>query len=75
MVAKRGPVQLAQLTGATWIGAYYALSDRRWELKSWDRFVIPKPFSTVTFTWPPHIVPELEALQRALDDAVRMADS
>lgn len=75
MVAKPGPVQLAQLTGATWIGAYYALPDRRWELNSWDRFIIPKPFSTVTFTWPPHVAPELEALQQALDEAVRIADS
>jgi hypothetical protein len=75
MVAKPGAVQLAQLTGATWIGTYYALPNRRWELNSWDRFIIPKPFSTVTFTWPPHAVPELECVQRTLDEAVRMADS
>jgi lysophospholipid acyltransferase (LPLAT)-like uncharacterized protein len=73
MVAKAGPVQLAELTGALWIGAYYALPDRRWELRSWDRFMIPKPFSTVTFTWPPHVVPGLTDVQQALDEAVRMA--
>lgn len=73
MIAKPGPVQLAQLTGATWIGAYYALPNRRWELNSWDRFMIPKPFSTVTFTWPPHVTPDLDAVQGALDEAVRMA--
>jgi len=73
MIAKPGPVQLAELTGAPWVGAYYALPDRRWELNSWDRFIIPKPFSTVTFTWPPHVAPELSAVQSALDDAVRMA--
>ncbi|HEX5284875.1 MAG TPA: DUF374 domain-containing protein [Bryocella sp.] len=72
MVAKPGPVQLAQLTGATWIGAYYALSDRRWELNSWDHFIIPKPFSTVIFAWPAHVPPDLTAVQRALDDAVGM---
>lgn len=74
MVAKPGPVQLAELTGATWIGAYYALPNRRWELNSWDRFIIPKPFSTVTFTWPSHVAPELDSVQRGLDEAVRMVD-
>lgn len=72
MVAKPGPVQLAQLTGAAWIGAYHALPSRYWELNSWDRFIIPKPFSTVTFTWPEHTAPELAAMQAALDRAVLM---
>lgn len=73
MIAKPGVVQLAELTGAPWIGTYYALPDRRWELKSWDRFMIPKPFSTVTFTWPEHVHPDLAAVQQALDTAVAMA--
>jgi hypothetical protein len=75
MIAKPGPVQLAELTGARWVGAYHALPSRRWEVNSWDRFIIPKPFSTVTFTWPPHVAPNLESLQRALDEAVRMTDA
>ncbi len=75
MVAKPGTVQLAELTGATWIGAYYALPDRAWELNSWDRFMIPKPFSTVTFTWPAHTAPELTAVQQSLEKAVDMARS
>jgi lysophospholipid acyltransferase (LPLAT)-like uncharacterized protein len=74
MIAKPGPVQLAELTGATWIGAYYALPNRRWELNSWDRFMIPKPFSIVTFTWSPHVAPDLIAVQHAVDEAVRMAE-
>lgn len=73
MVAKPGPVQLAQLVGATWIGAYYALPDRAWQLNSWDRFLIPKPFSTVTFSWPAHTPVDQAAIQSALDEAVRMA--
>jgi len=73
MVSKPGVVQVAELTGATWIGVYYALPNRAWELRSWDKFLIPKPFSTVTFTWPPHVAPELDAVQRALDEAVQMA--
>ena len=75
MIAKPGPVQLAQLTGAAWIGAYYALPSRVWELRTWDRFIIPKPFSTVTFTWPQHVTPEVGLVQQALDEAVRLADS
>jgi hypothetical protein len=75
MVAKSGPIQLAQLSGATWIGAFYALPERYWELNSWDRFMIPKPFSTVTVTWPRHVAPDLNAVQRALDEAVHMADA
>lgn len=74
MVAKPGVVQLAQLVDATWIGTYYALPNRGWEMKSWDRFLIPKPFSTVTFTWPQHVAPELSAVQQALDTAVQMAE-
>ena len=73
-VAKAGPVQLAELVGATWIGAYHAEADRAWHLKSWDRFDIPKPFSTVTFGWPPYVGLELEAVQRALDEAVAMSN-
>jgi lysophospholipid acyltransferase (LPLAT)-like uncharacterized protein len=73
MVAKPGVVQVAELTGATWIGVYYALPNRAWELKSWDKFLIPKPFSTVTFTWPSHVAPELAAVQGALDEAVEMS--
>ena len=74
MIAKAGPVQLAQLAGATWIGAYHALPDRRWELNSWDRFIIPKPFSTVTFAWPAHTGPELQTVQDALDEALHMVE-
>jgi lysophospholipid acyltransferase (LPLAT)-like uncharacterized protein len=72
-VAKAGPVQLAELAGATWIGAYHAEPSRAWHLKSWDRFIIPKPFSTVTFGWPPYVKPELELVQKALDEAVAMS--
>ena len=72
-VSKAGPVQLAELTGATWIGAYHAEPSRAWYLKSWDRFAIPKPFSTVTFGWPAHVKPELELVQKALDEAVAMS--
>ena len=60
----------------TWVGCFYALPERAWELKSWDRFLIPKPFSRVVLTWPAH-VPAGEVttatVQAALDRAVAMA--
>jgi lysophospholipid acyltransferase (LPLAT)-like uncharacterized protein len=66
-------------TGAhtgTWAGCFYALPDRAWELRSWDRFLIPKPFSRVVLTWPAHVPAgevTTEAVQAALDRAVAMA--
>jgi lysophospholipid acyltransferase (LPLAT)-like uncharacterized protein len=72
-IAKAGPVQLAELVGATWIGAYHAEADRAWHLKSWDQFAIPQPFSTVTFGWPAYVGLDLGLVQKALDEAVAMA--
>ena len=74
-VAKPGTAQLAQQVGAP-VGTFYALPVRAWELRSWDRFLIPKPFSRVILTWPSHIpVAEVSpaTVQAALDRAVAMA--
>ena len=43
-VAKRGPVLLARTTGVP-ITAFYVAMEKSWVLNTWDRFVIPKPFS------------------------------
>ncbi len=72
-VAKAGAVQLAQLAGAEWVGAFELMAERSWRLRSWDRFVIPKPFSRVRVSWPVHARAELAAVQLALDKAVRLA--
>lgn len=45
-VFKPGAVMLAQLTQAPMLPMAYAAS-RFWELKSWDKFIIPKPFSKI----------------------------
>lgn len=47
---KIGPVKLAQMTGEP-IGSFYLLPERAWVLKSWDLFLIPKPFSRVAVSW------------------------
>ena len=72
-VAKPGPVHLAELTTAPWIGAYHAEPSRAWYLKSWDRFAIPKPFTTVTVGWAAHVGADLQLLQRAMEEAVALA--
>ena len=43
-VAKPGPVLLAKLTGAPIVPFYIALEDP-WVLNTWDRLMIPRPFS------------------------------
>ena len=47
---KIGPVKLSQMTGEP-IGSFYLLPERAWTLNSWDRFLIPKPFSRVAVSW------------------------
>jgi lysophospholipid acyltransferase (LPLAT)-like uncharacterized protein len=47
---KNGPVKLAQMTGES-IGTFFLLPERAWVLKSWDQFLIPKPFSRVAVSW------------------------
>jgi len=45
-VAKKGPVLLARTSGAP-ITAFYVAVRRSWVLNTWDKIVIPKPFSPV----------------------------
>jgi hypothetical protein len=43
-VAKPGPVLLASATGVP-MATFYVAVEKAWVLKSWDRCLIPKPFS------------------------------
>jgi hypothetical protein len=62
LVAKPGAVWLAGATGAPLLPCH-AEAERRWELRSWDRTQIPKPFSRVHLVvGRPIVVP------RGLDD-------
>lgn len=47
-VAKPGPILLAKKTGVP-IGCFYIHVERAWVLNSWDRMLIPKPFSRAVF--------------------------
>jgi lysophospholipid acyltransferase (LPLAT)-like uncharacterized protein len=53
---KMGPVKLAMMTGDP-IGSFYLLPERAWTLRSWDRFLVPLPFSRVVVSWSRKIDP------------------
>ena len=76
---KMGPIKLAQLTGAP-IGAFHLQPERAWVMKSWDRFLIPKPFTRICVSWaqwtqvsrdlcPEQFEPKREELNAALERA------
>lgn len=46
---KQGAVILSQLTQAPMLPMAYSAT-RYWQLKSWDGFIIPKPFSSIVIT-------------------------
>lgn len=77
---KIGPVKLAQMTGES-MGSFYLLPERAWVLNSWDRFLIPKPFSRVAVSWARSIAapaadadaPALELKRQELNDALDRA--
>jgi len=60
-VLQPGVVKLAQSTGAPVVPIHVDFPSA-WRLKTWDRFVIPKPFSrvTVTFARALHIPREMD---------------
>lgn len=76
---KMGPIKLAQMTGAP-IGAFHLQPEQAWTMKSWDRFLIPKPFTRIIVSWaqwthvPADTPPEqFEARRQELNDAIERA--
>ena len=59
---KMGPIKLAQMTGAS-IGAFHLEPERAWTMRSWDHFLIPKPFTRIVVSWAPwtHVPTDLPA--------------
>jgi len=49
-VVKAGLIRMAQLSQAAIFLVYISI-DRAWILHSWDRFLIPKPFSRMLVRW------------------------
>jgi lysophospholipid acyltransferase (LPLAT)-like uncharacterized protein len=51
-VVKAGGISLAQLTGAFLCPVFF-ICEKYWVFNSWDRFMIPKPFSKVFIRFGP----------------------
>jgi lysophospholipid acyltransferase (LPLAT)-like uncharacterized protein len=47
---KMGPIKLAHITGAR-IGAFHLEPEHAWTMHSWDRFLVPKPFTRIVVSW------------------------
>ena len=47
---KLGPIKLAQMTGAP-IGAFHLEPEHAWRLRSWDHFLVPRPFTRICVSW------------------------
>ena len=76
-VIKAGLISMAQLSGVPIVPLAISVS-RAWVLNSWDRFLIPKPCSTVFIHWgtliavPPSLDPSaFETLRREVEAKFR----
>lgn len=77
---KIGPVKLAAMTGKM-IGSFYLLPERARTMGSWDRFLVPLPFSRVIVSWahpvaapaPDADTATLEAKRMELNEALERA--
>ena len=76
---KMGPIKLAQMTGAP-IGSFHLEPEHAWVMGSWDRFLVPKPFTRICVSWaqwtrvsaelsPEEFEPKREELNAAIERA------
>jgi lysophospholipid acyltransferase (LPLAT)-like uncharacterized protein len=76
---KMGPIKLAQMTGAP-IGAFHLEPEHAWVIRSWDHFLVPKPFTRIFVSWaqstlvpadasPEELAPKRAELNAALERA------
>ena len=66
-VVKPGAISLAIHSGLPIVPITCAASSA-WRLKSWDRFMIPRPFSTVTVRYGPGIAIPSHAMDKDIDE-------
>ena len=76
---KMGPIKLAQMTGAP-IGIFHLEPKHAWTMKSWDRFLVPMPFTRIAVSWAQWVrVPadlpaeQFETKRQELNDALERA--
>ena len=48
--SKPGAIKLAQISGAP-IGCFHLQPEKAWTINSWDRFLVPKPFTRIAVSW------------------------
>jgi lysophospholipid acyltransferase (LPLAT)-like uncharacterized protein len=65
-----GALVVAQRTGAPVVTVRVGAS-RSWRLRSWDRFMIPKPFATVTIAYGDPVYVTAASLREAADEGSR----
>jgi lysophospholipid acyltransferase (LPLAT)-like uncharacterized protein len=66
-VAKPGPVLLARNTGVP-VRAFHVALERAWVFNSWDRFMLPKPFSRALLRVGSPIAVEADATSEQISD-------
>lgn len=66
-----GGLVISQRTGAPMVPTA-ASADRAWRLKSWDRFMIPKPFARVVVTYGEPLYAEADTARDAAADVERV---
>jgi hypothetical protein len=80
---KMGTVQIARLTGCSVVPFGFA-AEHAWRLRSWDKFIIPKPFTRAVFVYgEPILIPAqggedevyLREIQRELDRVTELAEN
>jgi len=76
---KPGLIMMARMSGAVILPVIVS-ADKAWVMGSWDRFLVPKPFSKVTITWgQPFVIPgrlardESETLRKGVEERMREA--
>jgi lysophospholipid acyltransferase (LPLAT)-like uncharacterized protein len=69
-IVKTGLIKVAQLSQAA-IFPLYITVDHAWILNSWDRFLIPKPFSHVLIHWD-HPVPVPRKMDKKTFEDIRL---
>ena len=76
---KMGPIKLAKLTGAP-IGAFHLEPEHAWTMRSWDHFLVPRPFTRIVVSWAQwtHVSTDLpddqfEPKRQELNDAIERA--
>lgn len=69
---KQGAILLAQLTQSPMLPIAY-IASRYWELKTWDKFIIPKPFSRIVIiVGKPHYIDKKSNAEKMEEERIKM---